>query len=131
MTVVLDSGGVSLLASDRAVLTVLRERGEWPALVPAVVLVECLTGDHRRDHAVDRLLAMCTVRDVDERLARRGAALRTATGRAGTVAAVDAVVVALAERHPPALVVTSDPVDIRSLAAGSAADVRVRSTDGR
>ncbi|MGL4175301.1 MAG: PIN domain-containing protein [Dermatophilaceae bacterium] len=131
MTVVLDAGGVSFLASDRAVLTVLRERGEWPPLVPAVVLAECLTGDHRRDHAVNRLLAMSAVRDVDEPLARRAAALRTPARRAGTVSAVDAVVVALAERHPTAVVVTSDPHDLRALGAHSPAGVRIRSTTDR
>jgi predicted nucleic acid-binding protein len=131
MTVVLDCGGVSFLAADRAVLTVLRERGEWPPLVPSVVLAECLTGDHRRDHAVNRLLTMCLVPDVDEPLARRAAALRTATRRAGTVSAVHAVVVALAERHPSSVVVTSDPDDVRALAAHAAAEVRVRSTTRR
>ena len=38
----------------------------WPAQVPAVVLTESLTGDHRRDFHLNRLLRACQVRDVDE-----------------------------------------------------------------
>ncbi len=44
MTVILDAGGVSALAGQRARLVELRRRGYWPAQVPAVVLTEALTG---------------------------------------------------------------------------------------
>jgi hypothetical protein len=56
MTLVLNAGGVSSLVGQRARLAELRQRGLWPAQVPAVVLAEALTGDHRRDFHVNRLL---------------------------------------------------------------------------
>jgi predicted nucleic acid-binding protein len=125
VTLVLDSGGVSRLAEDRAVLAALRGRGQWPPEVPAVVLVECLTGDHRRDHAANRLLAMCIVRPVDERLSRRAALLRGRSGRPGHLASTDAVVVAMAERVGSAVVVTSDARDIGALADQSDQPIKV------
>ena len=66
-----------MLAENRARLQELRRRGEWPAVVPAVVLTEALTGDHRRDFRENRLLRTCDLRTIDEQLARAGAALRT------------------------------------------------------
>lgn len=125
MTLVLDAGGVSALASQRARLEELRRRGHWPAQVPAVVLAETLTGDHRRDHSTNRLLRACQVRDVDERHAREAARLRTATGRAATISAVDAVVAAFAGAQPAALVLTSDPHDLRALAAHTTAPIAI------
>ncbi len=97
--VVLDAGGLRRLA-DRstrslAVVRALRERDLWPALVPAPVLVEALTGDRDADRPVEELVACCdVVEQVGGDTARRGAWLRTAANR-GT--AVDALVVALAE----------------------------------
>ncbi|MCA1674865.1 MAG: hypothetical protein LC799_22625 [Actinobacteria bacterium] len=60
------------LAGQRARLMELRRRGHWPAQVPAVVLTEALTGDHRRGFHVNRLLRACQLRDVDEPQARGG-----------------------------------------------------------
>ncbi|MHB8342369.1 MAG: hypothetical protein ACYDB7_14555 [Mycobacteriales bacterium] len=127
MTLVLDSGGVTALAGEpnRARLAELRRRGQWPPEVPAVVLTECLTGDHRRDFAVNRLLRTCQVRPVDELLARSAARLRTWSGRADTIWATDAVVVAWAERVGPAVVLTSDPADLRALARHAQSPVSV------
>lgn len=122
---VLDSGGVSRLVADRAFIAALRQRELWPPEVPAVVLVECLTGDHRRDHAVNRLVSMCVVRPVDEPMARRAAALRGRSGRADEISAVDAVVVALAERLGSAVVLTSDPRDITDLVNETGQPIRV------
>jgi len=101
VTVVLDAGAVGALAADRARLGAMRRRGLWPAEVPSVVLAEALTGDHRRDFHADRLLSGCQIRVVDERQAREAARLRTATGRAGTISAVDAVVAAFASGQSP------------------------------
>jgi predicted nucleic acid-binding protein len=125
VTLLLDAGGLSALASQRARLQELRHRGLWPGQVPAVVLTEALTGDHRRDFHTNRLLRACQVREVDERQAREAARLRTATGRAGTVSAVDAVVVALAGARPDAVVVTGDPLDLRALAEHTAAPISI------
>lgn len=117
VTLVLDAGGVSALAGQRARLVELRRRGLWPPDVPAVVLAECLTGDPRRDFHTDRLLRACLVRDVDELTARAAAGLRTATGRAGSISAVDAVVAAHAAARPGSVVLTSDPADLMALAS--------------
>ena len=117
MTLVLDSGGLSALVGQRARLRELYRRGLWPAQVPSVVLTEALTGDHRRDFGTNRLLRACQVRDVDELRARVAARLRTATGRAGTISAVDAIVAASAGALPGAVILTSDPSDMRALVA--------------
>jgi hypothetical protein len=83
-----------------------------------VVLTESLRGDARRDVETNRLLSLCQIRVVDEALARAAARLRTATGRAGTIAVTDAVVVAYATTCPDPIVLTSDPDDLRALASG-------------
>ena len=101
MTLILDSGGLSALAGNRARLEVLNRRGLWPPEVVVVVLAESLTGDHRRDFHTNRLLGMC----------------RFQTGRAGTVTATDALVAAFATQFADARLLTSDPDDLRALAA--------------
>lgn len=116
MRLVLDSGGVSRLAerTSRTVALVreLRAAGLWPALVPAPVLVECLTGRAGRDAQANRLLTGCdVVTDLPQALARRCAHLRYAARRGS---AVDAVVVGVAE--PDGVVLTSDPRDLGALA---------------
>ncbi len=125
MTLVLDAGGLSALAGQRARLRELLSRGLWPAQVPAVVLTEALTGDHRRDFHTNRLLRTCEVCDVDETCAREAARLRTATGRAGSISAVDAVVVAHAGSSPGSMILTSDPDDLRALAAHAPAPISI------
>lgn len=77
-----------------------------------MVLTEALTGDHRRDVLTNRLLRICQVREVDERQAREAARLRTATGRAESISAVDALVAAFAGARPDAVVLTIDPRDL-------------------
>ena len=113
MTLVLDSGGVTWLTVGTARLAGVRRRYGWPALVPAVVLTEALTGDHRRDHAVNRFLRSCNVQPVDEIAARRAAHLRAASGRAS----ISAVVAAMAAALPDPVVLTGDPHDLAALAA--------------
>lgn len=125
MTLVLDAGGLTALAHQRARLEELRRRGLWPAQVPSVVLTEALTGDHRRDFHTNRLLRACQVRAVDEPQGRAGARLRGATGRAPTISAVDAVVAALAEARAGAVVLTTDPSDLRALAEQAASPITV------
>lgn len=114
---VLDSGAVSRLAArsreSAALIGALHAHGLWPPIVPSVVLVECLTGVGPRDADANRLLKTCDVSEVlPIDLARRAARLR-AQARRGS--AVDAVVVAVAE--PGGSVLTSDPGDLRRLAA--------------
>lgn len=128
MTLVLDAGGLSALAHQRARLHELRRRDLWPAQVPSVVLTEALTGDHRRDFDVNRLLRACQIRDITEVEAREAARLRTATGRAGTIAAVDAIVAALADTRPDAIVLTTDQTDLAALVEHTSQAPRVIST---
>lgn len=125
MTLILDSGGVSALAGHRARLIELRRRGLWPPQIPAVVVAESVTGDHRRDHDTNRLLRTCQVHGVDEALCRDAARLRTATGRAGRISAVDAIVAAFADRQPEPIVLTSDPRDLTALVAHTTRTVAV------
>jgi predicted nucleic acid-binding protein len=127
-TLVLDSGGVSALATQRARLLELRRRQAWPAKVPSVVLVESLTGDHRRDTAPNRLLKMCQISDVTGLIAREAARLRGATGRAGSISATDAVVVAFASTCDAPVILTSDPKDIGALADHARKPILVSAT---
>ncbi|HWM06144.1 MAG TPA: hypothetical protein VNP92_27685 [Actinophytocola sp.] len=128
MILILDSGGISALAGQRARLTELRRRGLWPAQVPAVALTEALTGDHRRDFHTNRLLRACQIRDIGEPLARAAAQLRTATGRAGTISAADAIVAAYADTCPEPVVLTSDPADLTALASHAQRRITVART---
>ncbi len=127
MTLVVDSGGLTALVAQRARLEELRRRGEWPPIVPSVVLTEALTGDHRRDFHENRLLRACDVRAVDESLARAGALLRTAVTGSRTPSAVDAIVVAIADAAGGAVVLTTDPRDLRPLARHATHEVRINS----
>jgi predicted nucleic acid-binding protein len=123
MTIVLDSGGLSMLAANRARLAELRRRGEWPAVVPAVVLTEALTGDHRGDSHENRLLRTCAIRPVDEPLAREAAALRFKAATDSRPSAVDALVAAVADVLGGATVLTGDVGDLRALARHTIHDV--------
>jgi len=127
VTLVLDSHGLTMLAGNRARLEELRRRGEWPAIVPSVVLTEALTGDHRRDFHENRLLRTCDVRPVDVQLARSAARLRSRVLTRRRPSAVDAIVVALADDVGGATVLSSDPNDLRSLARHTTNQVKVGS----
>lgn len=116
MTLILDAGGISALATQRARLIELKRRGLWPAQVPTVVLAEALTGDHRRDFHANRLLRACQIRHVTEPCAREAARLRTATGRASDISAADAIVAAYASATADPVVLTTDPHDLAALA---------------
>jgi predicted nucleic acid-binding protein len=128
VTLVLDPGGVSALAGQRARLLELRRRGLWPPQVPVVVLAEALTGDHRRDFHTNRLLRACQIRDVDELQAREAARLRTATGRASKISATDAIVAAFASLYAAPVVLTSAARDLAALAAHTTYPITIAST---
>ncbi|MGH9108290.1 MAG: hypothetical protein ACRDY3_02285 [Acidimicrobiales bacterium] len=115
--IVLDSGGVSFLAkrNQDAVATIraLVRDGEWPPVVPSVVLVESLSGRQRQDAAVNRLLKVCDIgEDLPVPLVRRAGELRH---RARRGSAVDAIVVASAE--PGGVVFSGDVNDLGALAS--------------
>lgn len=125
MTLILDAGGVSALAGQRARLMELRRRGFWPAQVPSVVLAESLTGDHRRDFHANRLLRACQIRDVTEPHAREAARLRTATGRPATITATNAVVAAFASTCSSPIVLTGDTRDLAALGEHAARPIKI------
>lgn len=127
MTLVLDSHGLTMLAENRARLDELRRRGEWPAIVPSVILTEALTGDHRRDYHENRVLRTCDVRPVDEILARAAAHLRSRASARHAPSPVDAIVVAVADQAGGATVLSSDPGDLRALARYTDNEVRIGS----
>lgn len=121
---ILDSGAVTGLARQHqrhpAKLQLDESPDLWSAIVPSLVLVECLTGRQNKDAAVNRFLKRCQVVDgPHERLARRAGSLRAKAGRGS---AVDAVVIAMAE--PGGAVLTGDFGDLTALAT-YAQDVRV------
>lgn len=121
---ILDSGAVTGLAHQHqrhpAKLQLDESPDLWSAIVPSLVLVECLTGRQYKDAAVNRFLKRCQVVDgPHEKLARRAGSLRAKAGRGS---AVDAVVIAMAE--PGGAVLTGDFGDLTALAA-YAQDVRV------
>ncbi|HEV8557149.1 MAG TPA: PIN domain-containing protein [Actinophytocola sp.] len=124
MTTILDSGGVSALASDRALIKKLRLSGEWPPIVPADVLAESLTGDHRRDHDANHLLGLCLICPVTEGVARHAATLRFRAQRKD-ISAVDAIVAATADRVGGGVVWTSDPTDLGALAGHTTNSVKI------
>jgi len=122
---VLGSGGISAIAEGNGVARAALERARregWLVVIPAPVLTEVHTG--RRDHArIDRVVnAVDMVIDTTADRARQAGELRS---KSGALDVVDAIVVAEAVASAPALIMTSDPDDIRHLveAAGSPGDV--------
>jgi predicted nucleic acid-binding protein len=116
--VVLDSGVVGAFAdADRLlrerVARLARRSGE-PFLVPATVIIEATTGSPARDAKVNRFLRGCEIVALGEALARRSAALRSASRRGSPV---DASVVATAEARGGGVVLSTDLDDLRALAA--------------
>jgi predicted nucleic acid-binding protein len=124
VTVILDSGGVSAVAADRKILKALRLQGAWPPVVPASVLAESLTGDGRKDFHTNRLLRLCVIQPTTEIIGRHAGLLRH-QARRGDISAVDAIVAATADHAGGGVVWTSDPADLRALAANTIHKVRV------
>ncbi|MGH9077368.1 MAG: hypothetical protein ACRDY0_07940 [Acidimicrobiales bacterium] len=96
-----------------AAIRALIRDGEWPPVVPSVVLAESITGRRRDDAAVNRLLKTCDVsEDLAAPLARRAGELRHLARRGS---AVDAIVVASAE--PGGVVLSGDVEDLGALSS--------------
>ena len=117
---VLDSSAVTALAErDKQAtkrLALLKQRCEWPPVIPSAVLVECLSGHQHTDAAANHFIKSCEVAEaLPERVARKAGTLRSRTGRASEISAVDAIVVATAE--PEGTVLSSDFKDMNALAA--------------
>ncbi|KUJ66444.1 twitching motility protein PilT [Streptomyces albus subsp. albus] len=83
-------------------------------IVPTPVLGQAWRGGGRQG-SLARILKGCEIRPLDERTARYGGEL---LGSSGTADIVDAAVVALA-LNLSALVVTSDPGDLKHLTAAA------------
>lgn len=144
LPLVLDADGLDGLARARpqdglrALLAEAWAR-DRDVLVPAVVCAE-ICRDAARTRAVESALARhapaagerppVTVVPTDFDLARQVGAVLHSAG-AGTADLVDAHVVAVAARHGGAVVVTSDPADMRRLAdAVPATRIVTRSAGG-
>lgn len=122
---VLDAGGVSAIAEGNGVARATLERARregWVVVIPAPVLVEVHTGrwDHARIDLVINAVDML-IQTTPER-ARQAGVLRS---RSGVLDVVDAIVVAEAVAALPAVIMTSDPDDIRSLVEAAGAQERV------
>jgi len=125
VTVVLDAEALSVIASPAergtarrrasAVLSVALAAGSR-VIVPAPVLAE-VGRDLRRRRAVDAAIARLPVIPTDRRIAQRAGLLLGEHGL-DSETAVDAFVVATATDHRPAVILTGDPGDIGTLAAG-------------
>lgn len=109
----LDSGAlIAYERGDERIRTILRaitDRGTVPT-VPAVVLAEVWRGGPRSAR-IARLLDVCRLQPLDERLAREAGVLLGRTPGAGTV---DACVAVGALQRGDA-VATSDGADLRAL----------------
>ena len=126
---VLDSGGVSALAADRALLLLylglLQERFDGAILLPIPVLTEVRTGHRSSDVLLDRLIRALGAEDemylpLDVASASRAGILRAAAlAKGGRVVSVtDAQVVALAEQRSflnAVTIITGDRIDMELL----------------
>ena len=119
---VLDARGISAIAEGNGIARAALERARrqgWLVVIPAPVLTEVHTG--RRAHArIDRVInAVDMLIETTPGRARQAGELRS---RSGVLDVLDAIVAAEAVASVPALVMTSDPDDIRALieAAGAA-----------
>jgi predicted nucleic acid-binding protein len=125
-TIVLDAAGLDELSlpANRARLRSLATAfgPETPILIPAVVLAEAISGqaaDARRLHLVRRSEVVV----IDEMRGRRAGVLRGSVSGRRAPSATDACVIAVAEeaagRDDDVLVLTSDPDDLKRLAAST------------
>ena len=93
----------------REILAVAYARGLVPT-IPAVALAEVWRGD-AKDARVARLLKVCSIEALDERLARVAGRLRRATPGSSAIDAC--IAVGVSERGDA--IATSDPEDLRRL----------------
>lgn len=130
--VVLDSGAVLAAAKGnlraRAAVRIARERGDG-LVVPAVVVAEVVRGRGPTDVLVDR--ALKAVRQVPSTPRKGRVAGQLLTGLSGP-STVDALVMAEAlTAGGPAVVVTTDPDDMKALLANAGSVARMRSSPAR
>jgi hypothetical protein len=132
---VLDTEAINALApsteQSRARLRALRRRAD-DLIIPTAVLAEgVLTGHPGHDHHVRTLLNVLSMVDVDVDLGLAAGSMRHQVGAAGAKplpSGVDALVAALADRRASrddVMIMTSDPDDLRVLAASGVHPQRV------
>jgi rRNA-processing protein FCF1 len=115
--IVLDSGAVSALANGEEAIRVALAKAltrRVNIVIPTVVVVESTTTSGPRDAAVNRALKLGSFVDCDIELARAAAALRYLDG--AKTGAIDAIVIATADKSPGSIVLTGDAGDLRRLA---------------
>ena len=94
-----------------------------PVVVPSIVLAETLLGD-AKDAPVNQVLKGLMVLPVDEAVARIAASLKHRSGMSGVDATIDATVVAVSVSLGGGAILTSDPDDIKRLAAAQPLVIR-------
>lgn len=119
--VVLDSGVIGQVASDREFREVLRDLvdGGWYPVLPTVVLAETITG-RPVDAPVNQVIRRLGTVDTTTPTARRAGHLRFAVERLPgrrVPSGIDAIVAAHAADAGAGVVFTTDPADLRRLLA--------------
>jgi predicted nucleic acid-binding protein len=118
---VLDAGVIDQLTTNREFRWVVRtlvSQG-WNAVIPTVVLAECLTG-RAKDAPANQAINRTGTEPTDEATARVAGQLRASAERAGgrrSPGGIDAIVAAHAVVAGPATVFTTDPTDLKRLLA--------------
>ncbi len=111
----LDSGALILAEKDQRIEAVIRKwvREGARVIIPAPCLAECIRGG-ARDAAANRIIgAVSSVANTTESIARDAGRRLSSKRRTQTI---DALIVATAEANGATDILTTDPVDIRSLA---------------
>jgi predicted nucleic acid-binding protein len=117
LRIVLDSGALSAIAEEKGFARAKFRKalaGGAIAAIPTVVLAETATGNGVRDARINRVAKGCDIVDLTETVARSAAALRYRKPECGVA---DAIVVATADAMHGSAIFTSDPDDLRALAA--------------
>lgn len=123
MTLVLDAGALVSIEGGRGYVAALVKAERLAGRVCVThggIIAQVWRGGSGRQAEVARLLTSVTVSALDDNLGRRAGVL---LGRAGAVDAIDAAVICLA-RHGDTIL-TSDPSDLRGLAAAAGIDVNL------
>jgi predicted nucleic acid-binding protein len=117
LRIVLDSGALSAIAEEQGFARAKFAKalaGGALAAIPTIVLAETTTGNGVRDARINRVAKGCDIVDLTETIARSAAALRSRKPACGVA---DAIVVATADAMRGSAILTSDPDDLRALAA--------------
>ncbi|MFZ4585253.1 MAG: PIN domain-containing protein [Acidimicrobiia bacterium] len=114
---VLDSGAIiGFVRGDRFIRAFVEEALEEDddqVFIPAVVVAETIRGNGAHDAIINRLINDAEVIQTSETIARNAGSL---LAKAKSSQTIDAIVVASAASKGEAMIVTSDPDDLRVLA---------------